>query len=90
MAERGVIESDAWSVWSAGDRVGIVGEAGVFKIMSFRDADTDYTTVSVVGGPVWGQEQTKEWRTFAASRLTTKIVQRGKKRINEENLEEIP
>ena len=87
MAERGIIESDAWSVWSAGDRVGIVGEAGVFKIMSFRDADTDYTTVSVVGGPVWGQEQTKEWRTFAANRLTTKIVKRARKMAPEEEEE---
>lgn len=78
MAQFGVEETDRWGVWSRGDQCGIVNEAGVFKVMGFRSRG-DSTTVTVVGGPVLGQKSTREFRSFEACRLTTKIVKRGTK-----------
>lgn len=74
MERMGVREIDSWGEWSAGDRCGIVGTAGEFRIIGFRD---DGSSVSVVGGPVLGQKRTWECRSFAPEKLTTKILKRA-------------
>ena len=75
MEERGVIYSPTWGEWSFGDVVGVEGEAGIFTVMGFRNDEA-----SLVGGPVYGQEQTREWRSFPAALLTKKVLKQGKRR----------
>ena len=88
-ASRGIVEVDHWGDWRRGDVCGIIGQSGVFVFMSVRvDADGNPKHVNVVGGPVWGQEQTKEWRAFDVDRLTKKVSKRGKKTAPAEALVE--
>ena len=87
-AERGIETFHSWSddrfVWEVGDVCGVEGEAGVFKIMGFHREAPDRCVASLVGGPVWGQEQTREFRSFDPKRLTTKIIKRARKFTPEE------
>lgn len=69
----GIYNEPFYDTWEKGDVCGIEGEAGIFVFQSVRvNANGDPLHVNVVGGPVWGQKQTREWRSFAVDRLTTK------------------
>jgi hypothetical protein len=80
--------SDDKNVWEVGDTCGVEGEAGVFKIVGFKMEALDRCVASLVGGPVWGQEQTREWRSFDPKRLSTKILKQGKRKSIEEESDE--
>jgi len=85
LQEKGIVDVSSWGDWSAGDKCGIEGEAGVYHIQGFRlFAPKLPDLVIVVGGPVNGTDQVREYRTFIASRLTTKIIKRARKSAPEQ------
>lgn len=84
MMAMGIIKIYEWNGWKAGDRCGIKDVAGEFVIESFRLIDDVLSHVTVIGGPVSGQAQTKEFRSFPPDWLTTKILKRNVKKDSED------
>lgn len=79
LKKMGIEYVDEWEGWKTGDRCGIDTEAGEFVIQGFRVLDGILDAVTVVGGPVWGQEATREFRSFKPEKLSKTIRKAGKK-----------
>ena len=79
MRARGIDDRPTWGTWQRGDMCGIVNEGGIFTFHSVR--------LDEFGNAqhVWGQSQTKEFRTFDPDRLTTKIRKTTRRRPVEDD-----